>query len=351
MSKKDYYSILGLNKDCSADEIKSAYRKLAMKHHPDKKGGDSEKFKEINEAYTVLSDPQKRQQHDNPSTPFDMSDMFQGGGFSFDDIFGGGFGGFGDVFGGGRKTSYVKKGGSIRVKVNLTLEDVLSGVSKKIKINRNIICNKCNGTGDKSKQVHTCTKCNGSGQISEIKRSPFGQIRSTVDCNMCNGSGRISKDKCPSCHGSGVELVEDIVSINIPAGVEDGMTLKVDGKGNMLVNGLAGDLILLISVLQHNLFKRQDSNLVLNYKIGIIDSIIGCDVDIPTLDGNKVRIHIDASSEHGKVFRIRDKGLTSLNSSRRGDMFVQLDVKIPKKLTPNEIILLNQLRNSENFKN
>ncbi|MEI7594959.1 MAG: molecular chaperone DnaJ [Bacteroidota bacterium] len=369
MSKRDYYEILGVAKGASEAEIKKAYRQMAMKYHPDKNPGDKaseEKFKEAAEAYDVLSNADKKQRYDQ----FGHAGMGQGfgggggygGGMSMDDIFsnfgdifenmgfGGGFGGFGggrSSRGGGRR---VQKGTNLRIKVKLTLEEILNGVEKKIKVNKFISCSTCGGSGAKdSSSVKTCQTCHGSGQVTRITNTILGQMQTASVCPHCNGSGQVVTDNCKTCHGEGIVRDEEVISVNIPAGVAEGMQLSMQGKGNAAPKGgIPGDLLIVIEEIPHEELRRVEHNLHYDLFISFPDAAMGSTVEIPTLEG-KAKIKIEPGTIPGKVLRLKGKGLPSVNSYGKGDLLVNINIWVPKSLTKEERTTLEKLNESSNF--
>jgi len=363
--KRDYYEVLGVSKNASAEEIKKAYRKKAMEFHPDRNPGNheaEEKFKEAAEAYDVLSTPEKKSRYDQFGHAGMSGNMGGGGGFSadfdlnsiferFGDLFGGGFGGFGG-FGssGSSQRQRVRKGSNLRVTVKLTLDEIARQTEKKLKIKKMISCPDCNGQGTKNKSdLQTCPKCNGRGQVMHQQRSMFGIIQQAVVCDSCNGEGTIIKNPCPTCNGNGIVKGEEIVTINIPAGVEDGMQLSMREKGNAAPRGgVNGDLIVVIEEVEHELFERDGNNLYLNYFISFPQAALGGSVDIPTLDG-LARVKIAAGTQGGQILRLQNKGLPELHSSRKGDLIVNINVWTPKNLTKEEKNMIEKMEQSENF--
>lgn len=369
--KRDYYEVLGVDKSANADEIKKAYRKKALQYHPDRwvngteeeKKEAEEKFKEAAEAYDVLSTPEKKARYDQFGHAgmsgaagggfggFDISDIFS----RFGDIFGGGFsgGGFdlGDLFGGGgggRK--YVNRGSNMRIKVKLTLEEVATQTEKKVKISKFVPCEHCHGTGAKDEHSkETCPTCKGRGQVTRQQQSMFGIIQQTSVCPHCNGAGEIIKDPCPHCHGKGIVKGEEVIQLNIPAGVDNDMQLTMRGKGNAAPNGgINGDLLIAIEVEDHDIFERDGNNLFLNYHISFPQAALGDTVEIPTLTG-KVRIKIAAGTQSGQVLRLQGKGLPELHSNNVGDLIININVWTPKKLTKEEKEIIEGLSSHENF--
>jgi molecular chaperone DnaJ len=363
MAKRDYYDILGVNKNADEQEIKKAYRKLAIKFHPDKNPDNKEaeeKFKEAAEAYEVLSNADKRARYDRFGHQgvggaagggqgfggMNMEDIFS----QFGDIFGeSGFGGFG--FGGqssGGKR--VQRGTNLRIKVKLTLEEISNGVEKKIKVNKLVSCRSCNGSGaENGSSYSTCGTCRGTGRITRVTNTILGQMQTSATCHTCNGEGRIITSKCKTCYGDGVVRDEDTISINIPAGVAEGMQLSVGGKGNAAPRGgVPGDLIVSIEEIPHEELQRDGNNLYYNCQVNFVDAALGTTVEIPTLEG-KAKIKIEPGTQSGKILRLRSKGLPEVNSYSRGDLLVDVNVWTPQQLSAEEKELLEKLRTSPNF--
>lgn len=364
--KRDYYEVLGVERNANADEIKKAYRKAAIKYHPDKNPGDKEaeeKFKEAAEAYDVLSNPEKRARYDqfghagmNGSAAGGGFGGFSGGGFSmedifsqFGDIFGGHFGGFGGGSHGGTQRRG-NRGSDIRVKVKLTLAEISNGTTKKLKVNKYIACDKCGGTGAKdSSSYSTCQTCNGTGVVSRIENTFFGRMQTQSVCPACGGEGRIITAKCDKCGGEGIVKGSEIIEINIPAGVGEGMALTVSGKGNAARHGgVNGDLIVVIEEERDPQLVRDGDDLIHNLNITVTTAILGGEVEVPTIDG-KARIKIAPGTHAGKVLRLRGKGLPSVNGYGRGDILIVVDITIPTSLTPEEKRLVEQLSTKPNF--
>ena len=365
--KRDYYEVLGVEKNANADEIKKAYRKAAIKYHPDKNPGDKEaeeKFKEAAEAYDVLSNPDKRARYDQ----FGHAGMngqagggfggFSGGGFSmedifsqFGDIFGGHFGGFGGFSGGGRGGQRVNRGSDIRVKVKLTLSEIANGTTKKLKINKTVACDKCGGSGAKdSNSYTTCSTCNGSGYVVRVENSFFGRIQTQGVCPTCGGEGKVITAQCDKCRGEGTLRGDEVVEIKIPAGVGEGMALTVTGKGNAARHGgVNGDLLVVIEEEHDPQLMRDGSDLIHNLNIPVTTAILGGTVEVPTIDG-KAKIKIAPGTHAGQVLRLRDKGLPEVNGYGRGDILVVVDITIPSKLTAEEKALVEKLAEMPDFK-
>ena len=367
MAKRDYYEVLGVDKKASEDEIKKAYRKIAIKYHPDRNPGDKtaeEKFKEAAEAYSVLSDKQKRQQYDQFG--FDGPNMgggfggFGAGGFSMDDIFSmfgdvfggrGGFSGFGG-FGGSQKAQY--RGTDLRLKVRLTLQEISTGVTKKFKVRKDIVCSECNGSGaQKGSGSETCPTCHGQGYTVRTVRSILGMMQTQSECPTCHGEGTVIKNKCPHCSGQGIVKGEEVVEINIPAGVAEGMVVNVPGKGNAAPhNGVPGNIQVYVEEEANDTFVRDGQDIIYNLLLDFPTAALGGEVDIPTIEGTKVKIKIEPGTQPGKTLRLRGKGLPAVQGygSGRGDLVVQVSVYVPKTLDRNERQALEQLRDSDNFK-
>ena len=366
--KRDYYEVLGVEKNADADTIKKAYRKAAIKYHPDKTPGDKEaeeRFKEAPEAYDVLSLEDKRARYDRfghagmngPGGGAGGFGGFGAGGFSMDDIFeqfgdifGGTFGGFG----GGRSRGgrqRVNRGSDVRITVRLTLKEIAEGVTKKLKINKVVACEKCGGTGAKDKSSFTtCSQCGGSGYVITVQNSFFGRMQTQSVCPTCQGEGRVIKDKCTHCNGEGTERGDKVVEVKIPAGVAEGMALTLQGMGNAARHGgINGDLIVVIKEESHPDFERQGNNLVHNLGISVTTAILGGDAEVPTIDG-RVRSTIEPGTQSGKVMRLRGKGLPDVNGRGRGDIIVVVDGVIPTTLTKEERKLVEELSEQPNFK-
>ncbi len=376
--KRDYYEVLGVNKNSTPDEIKSAYRKAALKWHPDKwvNGTDEEKktaeekFKEASEAYSVLSDENKKARYDRYGfAGMDGGSTGAGGFGGFGDfdlndilnsVFGRGFdfGGFGSGFGfsgggsrgGSRGGSIKQRGSNIRVKVKLNLQEIAHGVKKKIKVTKYVACTHCHGSGSEDGSTETCPTCHGRGQVVQTVNSFFGQMQTQSVCPTCNGTGKVIKKKCTHCGGEGIMKGDEVIEIDIPAGVSQDMQLTVRGKGNAGPhNGVNGDLYVLIEEEPHPDFERNENDLIYNLFITIPEAILGTQAEVPTVDG-KVRVKIAPGTQSGKVLRLRGKGLPILNGYGSGDMLVNVNVWVPKKVNKEEEKLLQQLAQSDNFK-
>jgi molecular chaperone DnaJ len=363
MGKRDYYEVLGVSKGAAQDEIKKAYRKQALQYHPDKNPGDNEaeeKFKEAAEAYEVLSDSQKRQKYDQFghaafqnggaggfSGGMTMEDIFS----QFGDIFGnfGGFGGFGG-FGSSSRGAGVSKGSNLRVKVKLNLEEVARGVEKKIKVKKYISCDSCGGSGAKHGTAKdTCSTCHGNGQVTRITNTFLGQMQTASTCPTCHGEGTTISQKCESCYGEGIVKKEEVIKINIPAGVAEGMQVKMSGKGNApRRGGINGDLLVIIQEENHLELTRDGSDLLYNLYLSIPQATLGSAVEIPTVEG-KAKIKIEAGTQPGRVLRLRGKGLPEVNGYGKGDLLVHINVWIPKHLEKDEKKLFEKMEQSDTF--
>ena len=366
--KRDYYEVLGVNKNATPEELKKAYRQLALKYHPDRNPGDKEaeeKFKEAAEAYEVLSNPDKRARYDQ----FGFAGMngaggYSGQGMSMDDIFSqfgdlfaefglGSFfsGGFGSGFGGSRAGGAVReRGGNIRVKVKLNLQEIEKGVKKKIKVSKHVKCEHCHGSGSEDGSTDTCPTCKGRGQVVRTVNSLFGQMQTATTCPHCGGTGRVIKNKCSHCHGDGIVKGEEVIDIDIPAGVGEGMQLTLRGKGDAGPhNGVNGDLYVLIEEEAHPNFERDGSNLIYSLFITVPQAILGTEAEVPTVSG-KVRVKIAPGTQSGKVLRLRGKGLPNVNSFGSGDLLVYVNVWIPKKVSKEEEKALQGMLQSDSFK-
>ncbi len=361
MAKRDYYDILGVEKGADAAVIKKAYRKMAIQYHPDKNPGDKaaeEKFKEAAEAYEVLSDPDKRARYDRygHAGVSNQGGGF-GGGMTMDDI----FQQFGDIFGdtpfdsffGGARTrtrSQGQRGANLRIKVTLTLEEIAAGVTKKIKVKKHVACDQCNGSGAKdSNSVQTCTTCRGAGYVRRVQSTFLGQMQTTVTCPTCNGSGQQVTANCPKCQGDGRMYGEETLDIEIPAGVEEGMQLSLRGKGNAgAKGGPPGDLLINIEEKTHEFLQRDGMNLIHELYLNFADAALGISVEVPTIDG-RVKIKVPPGTQSGKIFRLKGKGLPSVQAYGAGDELIHVNVWTPKKLNDEERALLEKLKHMPNF--
>ncbi|MDO4172299.1 MAG: molecular chaperone DnaJ [Prevotellaceae bacterium] len=379
MAKRDYYEVLGVDKKASAADIKKAYRKIAIKYHPDRQGDKSEaekkhaeeKFKEAAEAYSVLSDEQKRQQYDQFG--FDGPGGFGGaggfgggfggaGGFSMDDIFsmfgdvfggrGSGFSGFGGGFGGSRGQQ-VHRGSDLKLKVRLNLKEVATGVTKKFKVRKDVPCSCCHGSGaaDGSGK-ETCPTCHGSGVVIKQQQSIFGMMQTQSVCPTCGGEGQVIKNKCAKCNGEGVEHGEEVVEVNIPAGVQDGMVVNVPGKGNAgRRNGIPGDIKVFIEEERNDTFIRDGKDLIYNLLLDFPTAALGGEVNIPTIEDTQLKVKIESGTQPGKTLRLRGKGLPAVQGYGygNGDLLVNISVYVPKTLSKDEKKALEKLKDSDNF--
>ena len=369
MEKRDYYEVLGVEKNATADQIKKAYRKKAIEYHPDKNPGNKEaeeKFKEAAEAYDVLSNPDKRARYDQ----FGHAGMsgaagnggpfggFNGGGMSMDDIFSmfgdifGGRGGFGGGFGGGYSSNQQRRfrGSDLRVKVKLNLKEISTGVEKKFKLKKYVQCSHCHGTGAEGNSgTETCPTCKGSGSVIRNQQTILGTMQTRVTCSTCGGEGKIVKEKCKECSGEGIVYGEEVVTVKIPAGVGEGMQLTMSGKGNAgKHNGIPGDLLILIEEEPDKDLIRDEDDLIYNLLLSFPKAALGGTVEIPTVDG-KVKVKIEAGTQPGKVLRIRGKGLPSVNGYGTGDLLVNISIYVPETLNKEEKKWLEKMEDSENF--
>jgi len=363
MAKRDFYEVLGITKGADDAEIKKAYRKMAIKYHPDKNPDDpsaEDKFKEAAEAYEVLSDATKRQRYDQ----FGHQGMggASGGGGGFGGGFGGGmsmddiFSQFGDVFGGGggfRSSGggrRVNKGTNLRVRVKLNLAEIANGVTKKLKVNKYISCDKCSGSGAENGAMNTCGTCRGAGQVTRVTNTILGQMQTASTCPTCGGAGKIIEHKCTKCFGDGIVKGEEVLELNIPAGVANEMQLSVRGKGNAAARGgVPGDLIVVIEEEEHAELKRDGANLHYELYVNFADAALGTSVDVPTIDG-KARIKVEQGTQGGKLLRLRGKGLPDLDRGGKGDIIVHVNIWTPKNLNKQEREALELLRHSDNFR-
>ena len=365
MEKRDYYEVLGVSKNATDEELKKAYRKLAIKYHPDKNPDDKEaeeKFKEAAEAYDVLSNKDKRARYDQ----FGHAGAEQGfggggfGGFSMDDIFSqfgdifggrGGFGGFSGFggFGGGRRGPRVNRGSDLRIMVKLTLEEIAKGTSKTLKIPRQAKCEHCNGTGAKDGTAFTiCATCNGQGTVIRTQQTILGHMQTQATCPTCNGQGKTITEKCSHCKGEGINREESTVSFNIPAGVAEGMTIQVEGKGNApRFGGINGDLLVVIEEIPHPDLIRDENDIIYNLVLDISTAVLGGSVEVPTISG-KARVKIAPGTQPGKILRLRGKGLPSPNGYGTGDQLINIMVYIPEQVNSEEREIFEKLKESKN---
>ncbi len=363
MAKRDYYEVLSVSKNATADEIKKAYRQKAIQFHPDRNPGDKdaeEKFKEAAEAYDVLSNEEKRQRYDRFGHAgvgsSAASGGFGGGGMSmedifsqFGDLFGGHFGGFGG-FGSSSRSRTVQRGSDLRVRVKLTLKEIATGVEKKIKVKKYVPCSHCHGNGAADSQaISSCSTCHGSGFVTRVANTILGQMQTQSTCPTCGGTGETITRKCAHCNGEGVTRAEEVITLNIPAGVGEGMQLSMSGKGNAARRGgMNGDLLVVIEEERHPELIRDENDLVYNLLLTVPQAALGDSVEVPTVDG-RVKVKIEPGTQPGKVLRLRNKGLPSVNSYGTGDLLINISVYIPEKLTETEKSKIKELANAENF--
>ncbi len=368
MAKRDFYEILGVSKSSSADEIKKAYRKVAMQFHPDRNPGDKEaeeKFKEAAEAYEILSDQDKRAQYDryghagvNGRSGFggggqgmNMDDIFSNFGDIFgDDIFGSFFGGGGRQRGGGGGRARGTRGSNLRIKLKMNYEEIAKGASKTVKVKKYTGCTTCSGSGAKDKSsVQSCGTCGGSGQVRKVTNTFLGQMQTVGTCPTCNGEGSTITSKCTACKGEGRVYTEETMNIDIPAGVQEGMQLSLSGKGNAGERGgAAGDLIVLIEEEQHPELQRDNNNVIYDMFISFPDAVFGANLEVPTIDG-RAKIKIPAGTQGGKIFRLKGKGFPSVNSYEKGDQLIHVNVWTPQEVSKEEKEAIEKLRESANF--
>ena len=370
MSKRDFYEILGVSKSSSADEIKKAYRKVAMQFHPDRNPGDKaaeEKFKEAAEAYEILSDTDKKAKYDRhghqafgPGTSggggyggggMDMNDIFSQFGDVFgDDMFGGFFGGGQSRSRGGAKARG-QRGSNLRIKLKMNYEEIANGVNKQVKVKKHVLCTTCGGNGAKdSSSIQTCGTCKGSGQVRKVTNTFLGQMQTVNTCPTCNGEGSTVTAKCTPCKGEGRVYGEETISIDIPAGVQDGMQLSMSGKGNAGERGgSSGDLIIMIEEEQHEFLHRDGLNVSFDLYITIPDAIFGTSVEVPTIDG-RAKIKIPAGTQSGKIFRLKGKGFPEVQGYAKGDQLIHVNIWTPQEVSEEEKIALNKMQESDNFK-
>ena len=365
MAKKDYYETLGVSKSATEKEIKDAYRKTALKYHPDRNPDNKEaeaKFKEAAEAYEVLSNKEKKAKYDRfGHQAFENGGGQYGGGMNFEDI----FSNFGDIFGeggspfdsffgggngrrGGQERG--KRGSNLRVKVTLSLKDVLNGVSKNLKVKKQIACNTCGGSGAKdSKSTATCNTCGGSGAVRQVRQTILGTMQTTTTCPTCNGEGKMITAKCGSCSGNGIQFGEETIKVDIPAGVQEGMQLSMSGKGNTGERGgFPGDLIIVVEEEKHPHLVRDGQDVLYNLFISIPDAALGVQAEVPTIEG-MARVKVPAGTQSGKVLKLTGKGLPAVNAYGKGDQLIDVNVWTPKNLSAEETALLTKLQQSPNF--
>ncbi|SFA89003.1 molecular chaperone DnaJ [Algoriphagus aquimarinus] len=354
MAKRDYYEVLGVAKSASADEIKKAYRKLAIQYHPDKNPDNpaaEDKFKEAAEAYEVLSNSEKKQRYDQfGHQGVGGAGGYGGGGMNMDDIFsqfgdifggGGGGGGFGSFFGGGGGGRRTKKGTNLRVKMKMTLAEIANGVEKKIKVKRHLIAD--------GVTFKTCSTCQGAGQVKKVVNTMLGQMVSASTCGVCGGSGQIVDKKPADADARGLIVKEEVISINIPGGVAEGMQLSMSGKGNEIPGGIAGDLLIVIEEIEDKLLQRDGNNVIYDLYVSFIDAALGASVEVPTIEG-KVKIKIDQGTQSGKMLRLKGKGIKDINGYAKGDQLIMVNVWTPTHLSREEKETLENFKDSDNFK-
>lgn len=361
--KRDYYEVLGVAKGATEEEIKKAYRKTAIKYHPDKNPDDKEaeeKFKEAAEAYDVLSNPEKRARYDQygHAGVDGAAGGYGAGGMSMEDIFSqfgdlfGGFGGFGGFsgFGGSRRGTRQRVGSDLRIRVHLTLKEILTGTTKKLKVKKQVHCKSCHGSGaEGGAKAETCSTCNGSGVVIRTQESFFGHVQTQTTCPTCGGTGEVIKNKCRSCGGTGLEPGEEVVEVNIPAGVASGMQMTLRGSGNAGPNGgPSGDLLVEFEEIEDKEFARNGNDVIYSLLISLDTAILGGKVTVPTLDG-KVKITIDPGTQPGKILRLRNKGLPSVHGSAKGDQLITIQVFIPSKLSGADRSLVDSIAKSSAF--
>lgn len=360
---KDYYETLGIPRNASKDDIKKAFRNLAHKYHPDKKGGDERKFKEVSEAYSILSDDKKRAEYDTYGRVFSGGAGGQGGSTSGFSGFGQGFEGFdfsnfaqgqggnfefdlgdifGDIFGGGRGNR-VKRGSDISIDIELSFSEAIFGVERRVLLRRSLVCEHCKGTGAESgSAMKTCTTCNGKGKIRETKRSFIGSFTSERVCNQCGGTGKVPEKICEVCRGAGVERKEKEVIIRIPAGIDDGEMVRLSGEGEAVSKGVPGDLYVKIHVKKDPVFRKENANLVMDLSIKLSSALLGDEYNIATLDGS-IKVKIPEGITHGEILRVRGKGVP-IDKNRRGDLMIHIKINLPKKLSRDQKKLIEELK-------
>lgn len=359
MSKRDYYDILGIGKSASADEIKKAFRKAAVKFHPDKQGGDEAKFKEANEAYEVLSNPEKRQRYDQfghagvgggasgGGNPFGGAGGYQYQNVNFDDL------GLGDIFGqffgggGGSDRRRTRRGQDLQVGVNLSFEDAIFGVEKTIELNTEDVCKRCKGDGAEiGYNLRDCTTCHGTGQINRAMNTIFGQIQQTAECTTCSGRGKIPEKACSACHGKGVVRDSQELKLKIPAGIDDGATIRLNGRGQAVQGGEKGDLYVSVKVKPHKKFTREGNLIISSEKIDMVTAALGGEVEVDTVDG-EITMKIPAGTQGGTDFKLPHHGAPNLRSGNRGDHIVTIYVETPTKLSKKQRELLEQFNGAQ----
>jgi len=361
---KDYYKILGVNKDASEEEVKKAYRKMAHQHHPDKKTGDEAKFKEINEAYQVLSDKKKRHQYDTYGSTFEggvpphggggggfggfeWNVDFGNGGFPFGDVFGDFFG-FGGARGHGREHARQTKGEDIQISLGITLEDSAFGIEKEISLEKDALCSHCAGSGAEPKtEIISCHQCHGTGQVEARHKTAFGIIMQRAVCQECRGTGKIPKHKCKVCAGAGIKKEKETINFKIPHGIDSNEVFKIIGKGNATpYGGLAGDLYVIANIASHKLFEREGNDLYMTLPVNFSQAVFGDKVEIQTLYG-AVYLHVPASIQSGAVIKISGKGMPKKSGFGKGDLLVRIQLKTPAKLSRRQKELFEELKKED----
>lgn len=353
---KDYYSVLGIEKSATKDDIKKAFRKLAHKYHPDKSGGDPAKFKEVNEAYSVLSDEKKRAEYDTYGRTFsgsggghaggpgfegfDFSQFAREGGFQDIDL--GDI--FGEFFGGGGRNSRTPRGRDISIDIELSFKEAVFGVTRSVLLNKTATCKTCSGSGaEPGTDMETCPTCNGKGRLKEMKQSFFGSVAVEQICHTCRGTGKVPKEKCHTCKGLGVEKREEEISIQIPAGVENGEMVRMTGAGEAVAGGMAGDLYIKLHVKKDTTFTKHGTDILMNLNVKLSDALLGSAYGIPTVDGEPLTIKIPQGISHGETLRVRGKGVPTGKSSR-GDLLVKIKIELPHKLSKKAKQLIEELK-------
>lgn len=339
---KDYYKILELDKGASQDEIKKSYRRLSKQYHPDKTGGDKtaeEKFKEVSEAYEILSNEEKKSQYDRFGS---VDGNFSQSGNPFEDL-------FGDLFGFNRRNSgpQQRRGSDLRVKVSVTLKEILFGANKKIKYNRHDKCTQCDGKG--GQELTTCSPCQGTGHRGIVQNTPFGQIRQSVVCNHCNGAGKSVKNPCKTCSGSGTYIKVETVQIDIPRGAVGGTYMTMPQYGNWVRGGVPGDLQIVIDEIPDPNFKREETNLIYDQNISVVDAILGVEKNLKLPNDTEIKYTIEPGTTHGRLLRVPGKGIPDPHFGGWGDLIIRINLQVPKKISEEEKSLLEHLRKSPNF--
>ncbi len=358
MANKDYYETLGVDKSASQDDIKKAFRKLAHKYHPDKQGGDANRFKEVNEAYSVLSDDKKRAEYNAYGKTFNDAGgagFNPGEGFGGFDFSGAGFGGaegvefdlgdiFGQFFGGaGRSQTRTKRGSDISIDIELTFQEAIFGVERKIILNKTSVCEVCTGSGaEPGTEVKTCPTCNGKGKIHETKNSFLGSFSTVRPCTTCNGLGKVPTHKCKKCHGAGVVKQQEEIAIKIPGGINDGEMIRLTGGGEAVAGGIAGDLYIKVHVKKHPTFRKEGANIVMDLNIKLTTALLGGEYSVDTLDG-PITLKIPAGIEFNEILRIKGKGVPA-EKNKRGDLLIKIHIQIPNKLSKGGAKLVEELK-------